>query len=94
MTKITDADRSQNNVLTLDKDINEMQLTWDMFRDCLNQFSCLRQIAQCIHAEMGLESELNVTRAIMAMKNKTDSSGKLPGVLVRENSNPLNSSLG
>ena len=34
--------RSRNEVLNLDKDINDMQLTFDMFKDCLNQFSCLR----------------------------------------------------
>mmetsp|Transcript_22466 Transcript_22466/g.27693 ORF Transcript_22466/g.27693 Transcript_22466/m.27693 type:complete len:113 (+) Transcript_22466:340-678(+) len=28
--------RSRNNVLTLDKDVNEMQLNFDMFKDCLN----------------------------------------------------------
>lgn len=49
-------ERSTNNVMTLDKDVNEMLLTFDMFKDCLNSFNCLRQIVKCIHAEMGLES--------------------------------------
>ena len=50
-------------MLTLDKDVNEMVLSFEMFKDCFNQFNCLRQIVKCIHAEMGLESEVNVTKA-------------------------------
>ena len=37
--------RSNNNFLTLDKDVNELQLTYEMFQDQLNQFNCLRVIA-------------------------------------------------
>ena len=81
--------RSKNDVLTLDKDVNEMQLTFESFRDCLNQFSCLRQIARCIHTEMGLESEVNVTKAFAAMKLNTGASAsEMPGVMVKANSLP------
>ena len=66
-------------MLTLDKDVNELQLTFEMFQDQLNQFSCLRQIVQLLHTEMGLESELNITKAVMAMKKG----------ITRQNSNPM-----
>jgi len=61
-------DRSTNEVLTLDKDVNEMQLTFDMFKDCVNQFSCLRFISARVHLEMGLDSEVNVTNAFAAVR--------------------------
>lgn len=63
-------------MLTLDKDVNEMQLTFDMFKDCVNQFACLRLISQRIHFEMGLNNETNITKAYSVMKDgghfKTD----------------------
>ena len=40
-----------------------------MFKDQLNQFSCLRQIVQLIHTEMQLDSELNVLTAYNEMQN-------------------------
>ena len=64
-----------------------------MFKDQLNQFSCLRQIVQLIHSEMGLDSELNVTKAVMAMKTAIAAGPTAEvdahGVLVRANSNPM-----
>ena len=47
---------------------------------------------QLIHAEMGLESELNVTKAHMAMKSAIAAGPTevdAHGVLVRANSNPM-----
>lgn len=59
---------NRDGYLTLDKDVGELQLTFEMFQEQINQFSCLRQISQAVHTEMGLESEVNLTKALSLMK--------------------------
>ena len=83
---------NNSNVLTLDKDVSELQLTYDMFKHQINQFSCLRKVVQLIHAELALDKENNVSQAYAAMKlgQKKTNNGLEDLSQVVENTNPIN----
>ena len=44
-------------MISLDKNVNDLFLDFEMFQGQLNNFACLKTISQCLYKDLGLENE-------------------------------------
>ena len=44
-------------MISLDKNVNDLFLSFEMFQGQVNNFACLKTISQCLYKDLGLEND-------------------------------------
>lgn len=51
-------------MISLDKNVNELFLDFEMFRGQVNNFACLKTISQCVYTDLGLNDDENLQNTL------------------------------
>ena len=56
-------------MISLDKNVNDLFLNFEMFHAQVNNFACLKTISNCLYKDLGLENEEKLEATIKSQQN-------------------------
>ena len=56
-------------MISLDKNVNDLFLNFEMFQGQVNNFACLKTISNCLYKDLGLENEEILEATLKSQQN-------------------------